>query len=415
MALLRVFAIASVLGVVVGRSEDEEACASGSCTDALAGKKARALLQTHQTRGSVTSQASAPKACWKGQKSSNYYNYCNKKCAEHGTSWSCSGSGCGKCPAEEPPKEEEPAPKACWKGQKSSLYFNYCNKKCAENGLGYSCSGGGCGKCKAEEPKEEVTVDEVTSEPGWVLADAGSNCARACTSKGLVCKKNDLLAKIPEVDSKEDIQKVAKSLGVECDSYSKQYGTSMAIPLVSFNPDGNKCSYSLDRDLSNVDCSHFPKSPTKSGIFKHRICYCSLPKDKEPEPPKPDEVSPQCYPDCAVTGGAEWAEKCKLPECDGCPKCDEIDSAPTPGDEDGDAEEVTVEPDADPVAPPPLTCEPLCERNTKDWQVKCGWSTCGGCEICKTTKPCWSFCATKPYEWSAKCEWSNCIGCSECA
>jgi len=74
-------------------------------------------------------------------------------------------------------------------------------------------------------------------------------------------------------------------------------------------------------------------------------------------------------------------------------------------------------------------CKGWCSTNTFDWTAKCGWGTCGGCDICDsialpTVRPtpsptqsiagCRSWCADDSSPWKAKCSWANCHACDHC-
>jgi hypothetical protein len=74
-------------------------------------------------------------------------------------------------------------------------------------------------------------------------------------------------------------------------------------------------------------------------------------------------------------------------------------------------------------------CKGWCIGNSFDWQGKCGWAACAGCEACDTltAQPtpapsptadnpgCKQFCAAQTYKWESKCTWNTCNACPECA
>jgi len=76
------------------------------------------------------------------------------------------------------------------------------------------------------------------------------------------------------------------------------------------------------------------------------------------------------------------------------------------------------------------SCESWCSSNSNDWDTKCSWAKCSGCDDCSddssssedtpTEAPtygdtCYSWCESNSNDWDTKCAWTKCSGCADCS
>lgn len=75
------------------------------------------------------------------------------------------------------------------------------------------------------------------------------------------------------------------------------------------------------------------------------------------------------------------------------------------------------------TTPVPLSCKGLCNRNQKEWSLKCSWPECGACGECETTTTttttradtCLRWCRKHTEVWEKKCTFKpDCVACPEC-
>mmetsp|Transcript_17392 Transcript_17392/g.25532 ORF Transcript_17392/g.25532 Transcript_17392/m.25532 type:complete len:259 (-) Transcript_17392:426-1202(-) len=64
-------------------------------------------------------------------------------------------------------------------------------------------------------------------------------------------------------------------------------------------------------------------------------------------------------------------------------------------------------------------CAGWCQDNTYDWNNKCTWKRCNGCQSCqpKSVYPsgqCNDWCSGNTYPWISKCTWFGCSACWKC-
>lgn len=62
-------------------------------------------------------------------------------------------------------------------------------------------------------------------------------------------------------------------------------------------------------------------------------------------------------------------------------------------------------------------CANWCEKNPKNWDKKCTWTNCNGCDACIEDLPsqiCADWCAKNAKPWEKKCSWTRCEGCDAC-
>mmetsp|Transcript_37418 Transcript_37418/g.55091 ORF Transcript_37418/g.55091 Transcript_37418/m.55091 type:complete len:260 (-) Transcript_37418:409-1188(-) len=92
----------------------------------------------------------------------------------------------------------------------------------------------------------------------------------------------------------------------------------------------------------------------------------------------------------------DWNNKCTWHRCNGCQPCQPQSAYPNGH------------------------CKDWCAGNDFSWSSKCTWPNCSACTACNSPPVCYdnsiceNWCGTNTFDWVDKCTWKKCCGCSEC-